>query len=730
MPTNRKVNKSDSFAPLSPEMAMTYEEDRTLHLLDLIALLGRRWKLVAVCAASGALMAMLIGTSMPARYTAKAQLLVARSEAGPAATFDEAVVDTHVELILSPSHLREVQKSLAEDPGSSGPATFHAPPSPFSVLAQQTRGKMREVSGAIFPLGANDEPPPSPTTGPSEEAVPEESESIDFEVLRQNLNVYKEQRSRVVAVTFTTENPQMAAVIANRVAEIYVSRGRDRLQARRERLEKELAERIPSARAAVERSEAAVRDHRMASGLIDQKSVETMDRQIAELRRQLAIDLARLGERGVRLSALLSQQDHEGPRVHVLSDGQPANDLLLATEAETDAVDATHRLDPLQREDLSRLVDEVLAKLPFDRRAHGERLHRTRQRLDSLEQSRERLREAEAKLRELEREAAASAQLYESLLRRQTEIFVQDRIQEEAHIVSAALPPEFPSSTSPVLFVLPAFVAFAIGGGLTAVLLERFDRRVRSERDVEESVGVPCIGLVPRMHGFRVISARRALIDNPFNSYGEAVRSVVATALSRRRIFPHQRRLRDSAVFAITSSDKDDGKTALALSFALSASTIGRQVLLIDLDFRNPSIAHSLEGLGTDRVTDSGKETVPAEEMVKTIAEFGIDFLPLSYRREYALSFLSTNQLATMLDNFKEQYDCIVIESPPLLGATEARVIASVVDNVIFALEWSATEVDVARRALSQLGHVGIKDAHQRVFGVLTQVNVRKHHFR
>lgn len=285
---------------------------------------------------------------------------------GPQGSFDEAVVDTHVELILSPSHLRAVQKSLAEDPGSSGPATL-ASPSPFSDRAQRPWSKM--LSDAFF--GANDEPPSSPTTGSSGEAVPEESEPIDFEDLQQNLNVYKEQHSRVVAVTFTSENPQMAAVIANRVAEMYVNRGRDRLQARRERLEKELAERIPPARAAVERAEAAVRDHRMASGLIDQKSVESMDQQIAELRRQLAIDLARLGERGVRLSALLTQQDQEGPRADVLSDGQPANAFPLATEAETDAADAGHQVAPLQREELSRLLDEVLAELPFDRRALG-----------------------------------------------------------------------------------------------------------------------------------------------------------------------------------------------------------------------------------------------------------------------------------------------------------------------------------------------------------------------
>src|SRR5690606_20288949 len=114
---------------------------------------------------------------------------------------------------------------------------------------------------------------------------------------------------------------------------------------------------------------------------------------------------------------------------------------------------------------------------------------------------------------------AASAQLYETLLRRQTELAVQDRIQQETHIVSAASPPEFPSSPSPILFVLPALVAFGIGGGMTALALEHFDRRVRSERDVEEKVGISCVGLVPAIRSFRRGRIRRALIDKPFNIY-------------------------------------------------------------------------------------------------------------------------------------------------------------------------------------------------------------------
>ncbi len=711
---------------------MTYKEERTPDLRDLVALLRGRWKLIAACGLAGALLAVLVGANMSPRYTAKAQLLVTRSDAGPAGAFDEAVVDTHVELILSPSHLREVQKSLADDPPDS---RLGAPPqSPLSIRAKGAWEKLRETSGSILPFsGADEQPAPQSTQDVDGNNASQEHQPIDFEWLRENLNVFKEQRSRVIAVTFTSDDPKTAAIIANRVAEIYVKRGRDDQLARRERLKKELAERIPAARAGLEETEAAVRYHRLASGLLDQKSIETMDHQIAELRRQLAIDLAKLGEKeNVRLAPMRNRQDDQGDQKQhiekIFGGYRTASTFRLGTEPEIGADDAGRREGLLSREQSSRLVDETVANPPSDRNALQERLHRTLQRLESLEQSRKSLREAETKLRELEREASASTQLYESLLKRQTELFAQDPVQQEAHIVSAALPPEFPSSPSPVLFVLPAFVAFAIGGGLALVVMDRFDSRVRSERDVEGSIGVPCIGLVPRRRRFKLGRARHDLIDNPFNIYGEALRSVVATALSRRRVAVRKRDLRDCAVFAITSSERGEGKTTLAVSFAVSAGALGQRVLLIDLDFRNPGIADALGSLEKDGTTHT-RGADAAERAVEKNAELGIDCLPLADRREHAFSFLSTNQLLNIINKYKDHYDCIVIDSPPLLNATETRAIVSAADNVIFVLKWGVTDIDIAGRALRQLQHAGIKDIQRRVFGVVTQVNPRKHRF-
>lgn len=693
---------------------MSYEEG-VPHLRDLVAMLRRRWKLVAGSALCGALLAFFIGASMAPQYTAKAQLLVARSDAGPADVFDEAVVDTHVELILSPSHLREVQKSLAKNPVVSE-INLPGPSATRPLVDPAQHGWLLEFAGGMFAVGAGDERTASQTMASAADDEPVPAIPIDFEMLKQNVNVFKEQRSRVIAVTFTAEDPQLAAIIASRVAEIYVELGRDRLQARRERLERELAERIPVARAALERAEAAVRDHRMVSGLLDQNSVDAMDRQIAELRRQLAVDQSRLPNGEGRLALLRHPQAlGSGPEQLSESLGNLRAAMSAGGERRTNL-----GLEPAGMTASSNAIDEPFAKPFAHRDALSERLHRTRERLKSLEWSRETLREAEATLSDLEREAAASAQLYETLLRRQTELAVQDRFQQEIHIVSAASSPELPSSPAPILFVLPAFVSFAIGGGITAVVLERLDRRIRSEREVEESLGISCIGVVPAIPRFQLQGVRHALVDKPFNIYAEAIRSVVAIALWRRRV-PGRQQLPSSAVFAVTSSEQGEGKTTLAVGFAVSAGMLGRRVLLIDLDFRNPGVAAALGAA----LTKAG----PAERAIKRIAELGIDYVSLADRHKNALSFLSTNQFSPILENLKASYDCIVIDSPPLLEAAEARAIVSVADIVIFALKWSATEVDIARRALHQLRHAGIKDAPRRVLGVITQVKVREHAF-
>jgi uncharacterized protein involved in exopolysaccharide biosynthesis len=594
---------------------MIHHGTNVIELHHIATLMRRRWKLISAFALSSVALAIVVGVFMPVEYNAKAQLLVNSSGFGGGDTVDDAAVDTHIELILSPSHLRLTQESLANNQGaipSAGaasqfnPITGSADGSP--VQPPQNRPSVPELSLTASAQAAASQGDVAATYSPI---------FIEFDDLEKNLTAYKERSSRVIAVSFTWTDPKIAAFVANRVADLYVQQGRERALARREIAIRQLDERIPLARAELDRAEASVRDHRRSHG-------------------------------------------------HAVS---------------------------------SRASD-------------------IQGRLISLEQSRDELRDAELKLRELERTSTAAALVYEEILRRKSELSALDGVQEGAEIISIASVPDEPSSPSPILFVLPALVIAGFAGGFSAVLLERLDRRLRSEQDVEETLGIPCIGLVPTMAEPQTLSAQRRLIDESLEPYTEAIRSVAAAALTK---VPH-----DPMVFLVTSSVQGEGKTTLAISFSVYAALLGRNVLLIDLNVRNPEILARLGGSDENEVLDVFGERGP-QAAIKKEPELGIDYLPLSSNRKYPLEILSTDHLPKMLDDLGARYDCIVIDTSPLLGSTEVRHLASLADRVIFTVKWGSTELETARAAMHQLRFAGMGNLAEHVSAVVTQVDMEKH---
>ena len=180
------------------------------------------------------------------------------------------------------------------------------------------------------------------------------------------------------------------------------------------------------------------------------------------------------------------------------------------------------------------------------------------------------------------RELTASAQLYASLLQRQREIREQQElVKPDASILSLASPPSRPSSPNPILFMPPALIAFLICGSLLALVLERLDRSLRCEREINEALGISCVGLVPQIPRSHLTHISKYLRVEPFSPYAKALRSAVATL---RLGEPGH-----TKVILISSSIPGEGKTTLAQSLAAYVGFLGRRVLLVGLDFRKGS---------------------------------------------------------------------------------------------------------------------------------------------
>jgi succinoglycan biosynthesis transport protein ExoP len=330
-------------------------------------------------------------------------------------------------------------------------------------------------------------------------------------------------------------------------------------------------------------------------------------------------------------------------------------------------------------------------------------------------------REGELRLRELEQEAAVNGQTYASLLQRQIDIrHQQENIPPDAIILSLATPPDRPSSPNPILFIFPALIVSSICGGLLAVVRERLDRGLRSERDVSDALGIPCIGLVPKLRRADLAQPDHSLLSKPFAPYTEAMRSVAATLqLSATPLFP--------MTVLISSSVPGEGKTTTAISLSVYAAHLGKRVLLVDFDFRHPSILRRLYG-EPDKVGPDVQDR-PPEQIVHHLGDLNLDYLPLPCSSDDPLAWFTGRHVKTLMRQLRDSYDCVFIDGPPLMGITEARLLAPFADKCLFVIKWGSTRREVAQNALDLLSNPlrPEKGCAVQVSALLTQVNLKEH---
>ena len=500
--------------------------------------------------------------------------------------------------------------------------------------------------------------------------LPDEEFSIDTFTLR--INAFKDTHSRMIGITYLSTDPAFAAAVANRSVELYLGTLVDRNIADRNDALRSLSKRIPVVRTEVVRAEAALQNYRIKHGFIETSRTDMVDQQLVDLNRQLAVAKSDLAELRARPTAS--------------SIGQTANQSQLAAESGT----LETRVQQLER------------------------------RIAILQDASTEVREPEARLRELQREATTFAQLYDGLVQRQKAILEEGDVQPDVRVISPAAVPTIPSSLNPLLFIPPAMVLALIGAGLLAVLLDQLDGTLRNERDVTDALGISCIGAVPQLKRGRKLPPHRWIAQD--ERYTEAIRSVVAAALQLGN--PQK----PPKTFLVTSSVRGEGKTTLAISFAVYAARIQRRVLLIDLSFRHPSIARELGGPAGGGILDVLQGGPPAE-LIRAAPGLGIDYLPLSMESVDPVKILAADGVPKLLRQFEESYDCVVIDSVPLLSATEARLLASMVDEVFFAIKWGSTSREVAQNALELLrgAAFGRDNPRAAITAVITQVDLKMH---
>lgn len=305
-----------------------------------------------------------------------------------------------------------------------------------------------------------------------------------------------------------------------------------------------------------------------------------------------------------------------------------------------------------------------------------------RAKVDQILSARERLRPFEEAVQRLEDETRLLSTLKVTLRQREIDFQVPKRTTE---LLNRAEPPRRPSKPNWPLNLTFALLFGAVLGVGSAVLVEYFDTSFRSVADVESRLKVPVLGVIPFSRDGPDAMASDPAAAEPFR--------VLHTNLNLARGPDRPRAL------ALLSAGPGEGKSTTLCHLARVMAASGERVLLIDGDLRRPT-QHQLTGRPkSPGLADVLLGTAKLDEAVQAGIAPGLDFLASGGAAGFTLGLLHAGRLRELLALLRGRYDRLLIDSPPIIGVSDAAVLASCVDGLILLIQHRRNPQSMVLRA-------------------------------
>jgi polysaccharide biosynthesis transport protein len=291
------------------------------------------------------------------------------------------------------------------------------------------------------------------------------------------------------------------------------------------------------------------------------------------------------------------------------------------------------------------------------------------------------------------REVDTNRQLYDGLLQRYKEVGVAGGVSSNnISIIDRA---EQGSKFAPNLrtnLALGLLIGLLLGV-LLALGFEYMDDTLKSPEDIEKILGLALLGVIPKLK--QPQSPLRAL-DDPRSAFAEAYRSLrTALQFATSRGVPR--------CLLVTSSTSGEGKSTTAIALARHFAQLGKRVLLIDCDLRNPSLHRQLAVDNSIGLTNCLTGSAKPNDIIRTTETPNLSLVPAGPLPPSPAELLMGPQMLVLLTGAITKYDQVILDGPPVLGLADAPVLANIASGTLLVVEAGSTRIVVTRTAIKRL---------------------------
>ena len=376
--------------------------------------------------------------------------------------------------------------------------------------------------------------------------------------------------------------------------------------------------------------------------------------------------------------------------------------LLLIYTGEHPKVKQAYELKQSLKHQLKHLVEDVIERKAFELSNIKSFIETSKKNLEKAKDELRETEEKEAGMMNFTREVESSRKLYETFLQRLKETNETQNLQiSKLSIIEKPFLPKKPFSPKPKQnFIIALFSSLTLFYAL--IFYREMNSTVIKTPEALDHLNIPQIGVLPTVHdikkGYHIL---QNFLEDSESNFSEAIRS------SRTII---EAKFKKNKSFLITSSNPSEGKTSYAFNLALSLEK-NNKVLFVEADIRRPSVLNSFykfdqEIFGLGEIISSNASL---KETIFTVPGTKLEIITSGAKRFDMSDIVSREQIKKFFDVLKQEYDYLIIDSPPVQPVSDTLILTQASDYNFFVIRSDSSKTLAFMSSIKKIQNVGAK---------------------